>query len=109
MHGVFLFLPGLYGYVMGYCRFLESPYTQLYSVFLTHRSKDRPIRNTYAKDQQNPSYNTSLNTGATGGPLMRASDIRILQGKTRRTKNLPVSIRSEELKLPSRNLRLQLV
>ena len=65
MHGVFLFLPGLYGYVMGCRRFLESPYTQLYSVFLTHGSKDRPIRNTYAKDQQNPSYNTSLNTGAT--------------------------------------------
>ena len=51
MHGVFLFLPGLYGYVMGYCGFLASPYTQLYLVFLTHGSKDRPIRNTYAKDQ----------------------------------------------------------
>ena len=69
MHGVFLFLPGLYGYVMGYCRFLESPYTQLYSVFLTHGSKDRPIRNTYAKDQQNP----SCNTGATIFSLMQAN------------------------------------
>ena len=61
MHGVFLFLPGLYGYVMGCRRFLESPYTQLYLVFLTHGSKDKPIRNTYAKDQQNPSCNTGAN------------------------------------------------
>ena len=57
MHGVFLFLPGLYEYNTGHSGFLESPYTQLYSVFLTQGPKDRPIRNNYEKFQQNPSYN----------------------------------------------------